>query len=215
MKRMLLIMVTCALMTTVRAQVTMRDVWQSMPDHLLPFLHQNLRTELLELHDMKVKAEVKNLLSGTSVMDTLTTDYTFLHLSEYSTLSLKLLTRSDSTQLICFVKTVMAPEAESEVRFFDVNWQSLDIPSGLPLHESAEALLSRMTVKPADMEEGRFEELRKMIDPVMCHVMLSPVASTLVMQLSIPALTRQERDDIQPIIKQISFKWDGQTFKEY
>lgn len=208
-------MVTCALMTTVRAQVTMRDVWQSMPDHLLPFLHQNLRTELLELHDMKVKAEVKNLLSGTSVMDTLTTDYTFLHLSEYSTLSLKLLTRSDSTQLICFVKTVMAPEAESEVRFFDVNWQSLDIPSGLPLHESAEALLSRMTVKPADMEEGRFEELRKMIDPVMCHVMLSPVASTLVMQLSIPALTRQERDDIQPIIKQISFKWDGQTFKEY
>lgn len=193
----------------------MRDVWQSMPDHLLPFLHQNLRTELLELHDMKVKAEVKNLLSGTSVMDTLTTDYTFLHLSEYSTLSLKLLTRSDSTQLICFVKTVMAPEAESEVRFFDVNWQSLDIPSGLPLHESAEALLSRMTVKPADMEEGRFEELRKMIDPVMCHVMLSPVASTLVMQLSIPALTRQERDDIQPIIKQISFKWDGQTFKEY
>ena len=210
---MLLIMVTCALMTTVRAQVTMRDVWQSMPDHLLPYLHQNLRTELLELHDMKVKPEVKNLLSGTSVMDTLTTDYTFLHLSEYSTLSLKLLTRSDSTQLICFVKTVMAPEAESEVR--DVNWQSLDIPSGLPLHESAEALLSRMTVKPADMEEGRFEELRKMIDPVMCHVMLSPAASTLVMQLSIPALTRQERDDIQPIIKQISFKWDGQTFKEY
>ena len=70
-------------------------------------------------------------------------------------------------------------------------------------------------VKPADMEEGRFEELRKMIDPVMCHVMLSPAASTLVMQLSIPALTRQERDDIQPIIKQISFKWDGQTFKEY
>ena len=193
----------------------MRDVWQSMPDHLLPYLHQNLRTELLELHDMKVKAEVKNLLSGTSVMDTLTTDYTFLHLSEYSTLSLKLLTRSDSTQLICFVKTVMAPEAESEVRFFDVNWQSLDIPSGLPLQESAEALLSRMTVKPADMEEGRFEELRKMIDPVMCHVMLSPAASTLVMQLSIPALTRQERDDIQPIIKQISFKWDGQTFKEY
>ena len=212
---MLLIMVTCALMTTVRAQVTMRDVWQSMPDHLLPYLHQNLRTELLELHDMKVKAEVKNLLSGTSVMDTLTTDYTFLHLSEYSTLSLKLLTRSDSTQLICFVKTVMAPEAESEVRFFDVNWQSLDIPSGLPLHEPAEALLSRMTVKPADMEEGRFEELRKMIDPVMCHVMLSPAASTLVMQLSIPALTQQERDDIQPIIKQISFKWDGQTFKEY
>ena len=212
---MLLIMVTCALMTTVRAQVTMRDVWQSMPDHLLPYLHQNLRTELLELHDMKVKAEVKNLLSGTSVMDTLTTDYTFLHLSEYSTLSLKLLTRSDSTQLICFVKTVMAPEAESEVRFFDVNWQSLDIPNGLPLQESAEALLSRMTVKPADMEEGRFEELRKMIDPVMCHVMLSPAASTLVMQLSIPALTRQERDDIQPIIKQISFKWDGQTFKEY
>ena len=208
-------MVTCALMTTVRAQVTMRDVWQSMPDHLLPYLHQNLRTELLELHDMKVKAEVKNLLSGTSVMDTLTTDYTFLHLSEYSTLSLKLLTRSDSTQLICFVKTVMAPEAESEVRFFDVNWKSLDIPNGLPLQESAEALLSRMTVKPADMEEGRFEELRKMIDPVMCHVMLSPAASTLVMQLSIPALTRQERDDIQPIIKQISFKWDGQTFKEY
>ena len=208
-------MVTCALMTTVRAQVTMRDVWQSMPDHLLPYLHQNLRTELLELHDLKVKAEVKNLLSGTSVMDTLTTDYTFLHLSEYSTLSLKLLTRSDSTQLICFVKTVMAPEAESEVRFFDVNWQSLDIPSGLPLQESAEALLSRMTVKPADMEGGRFEELRKMIDPVMCHVMLSPAASTLVMQLSIPALTRQERDDIQPIIKQISFKWDGQTFKEY
>lgn len=215
MKRMFLIMVTCAMMTVVSAQVTMRDVWQSMPDHLVPYLHQNLRVEQLELQDMKAEAEVKNLLNGTSIMDTLTVDYTFVRLSEYSTLALKLLTRPDSTQIICFVKTVMAPEAESEVNFYDVNWQPLDIPSGLPLHKSADALLSQMTVRPVGMEEERFAELRNMIDPVMCQVELSPAAPTLVMRLSIPALTQQERDDISPIIKPITFKWDGKTFKEY
>ena len=52
-----------------------------MPDSLLPYLNKNQRLELLELRDMKVKAEVKNLLNGNTVMDTLTTNYLSLTLS--------------------------------------------------------------------------------------------------------------------------------------
>jgi hypothetical protein len=50
---------------------SMKDLLVSMPDSVVPYLNHNLRLEFTELQEMGVKAEVKNLLGETSVMDTL------------------------------------------------------------------------------------------------------------------------------------------------
>ena len=193
----------------------MRDVWLSMPDSILPYLNKNLRTEHVDFVDMHVKSEVKNLLHENGVLDTLTNDFAAYYLPQSSTLEMKLLTKTDSTQVICMVKTVKAPEAESEIRFFDTLWKPIATDFGLPLHVSEGDILKQFTNKPSDMIDNRFEELSKMIDPVMLSASLDVSSPVITLRLSTPVLTKQEKDDVSVIAKQISFKWDGTIFKEY
>ena len=188
----------------------MRDVWLSMPDSILPYLNKNLRTEHVDFVDMHVKSEVKNLLHENGVLDTLTNDFAAYYLPQSSTLEMKLLTKADSTQVICMVKTVKAPEAESEIRFFDTSWNPIAADFGLPLHVSEGDILKQFTIKPSDMTDNRFEELSKMID-----ASLDASSPVITFRLSTPALTKQEKEDVSVIAKQISFKWDGTIFKEY
>ena len=215
MKRIFISLITCALASIVHAQVSMRDVWLSMPDSILPYLNKNLRMEHVDFVDMHVKSEVKNLLHENGVLDTLTNDFAAYYLPQSSTLEMKLLTKADSTLMICMVKTVKAPEAESEIRFFDTSWNPIAADFGLPLHVSEVDILKQFTGKPSDMTDNRFEELSKMIDPVMLSASLDASSPVITLRLSTPALTKQEKEDISVIAKQISFKWDGTIFKEY
>ena len=215
MKRFLILLVSCVLTSFVQAQVSMRDVWLSMPDSIVPYLNRSLRMEHLDFVNMHVKSEVKNLLHENGVLDTLTNDFASYYLPQSSSLELKLLTAADSSQVICMVKTVMAPEAESEVKFFNTSWQPLVDDYGLPLHLSEGEILKQFTHQPADMTNDRFDELCKMIDPVMLSASLSATSPVITLCLSTPVLTKQELDEVSVIAKQISFKWDGIRFKEY
>ena len=214
MKRFFITIVCCALFFPVKAQISMRDVWLSMPDSILPYLNKNQRLEHLDFLDMHVTSEVKNLLGGEGRMDTLTADYTMVHLTAASTLQMKLLTQSDSTQLICFVKTFHAPEPESSVLFYDQNWKLVSASYGLPLSLSSEEVLKHFTFQPEGMDSERYEELCKMIEPVMLSARLSPESSDIVFQLSTPTFTQKEKEEVKAIVKQIKFKWNGETFKE-
>lgn len=171
--------------------------------------------EHLDFVNMHVKSEVKNLLHENGVLDTLTNDFASYYLPQSSSLELKLLTAADSSQVICMVKTVMAPEAESEVKFFNTSWQPLADDYGLPLHLSEGDILKQFTHQSADMTDDRFDELCKMIDPVMLSASLSASSPMITLCLSTPVLTKQELDEVSVIAKQISFKWDGIRFKEY
>ena len=206
MKRIFISLITCALASIVHAQVSMRDVWLSMPDSILPYLNKNLRTEHVDFVDMHVKSEVKNLLHENGVLDTLTNDFAAYYLPQSSTLEMKLLTKADSTQMICMVKTVKAPEAESEIRFFDTLWNPIATDFGLPLHVSEGDILKQFTIKPSDMTDNRFEELSKMIDPVMLSASLDISSPVITLRLSTPVLTKQEKDDVSVIARSLLSK---------
>ena len=215
MKRFLILLASCVLTSFAQAQVSMRDVWLSMSDSILPYLNRSLRTEHVDFMDRYMKSEVKNLLHENGVLDTLTNDFASYYLPQSSSLEMKLMTAADSSQVICLVKTVMAPEPESEIRFFDTSWQPLAGDYGLPIHLSEGDILKQFTHQPSDMTDDRFDELCKMIDPVMMSASLSASSPVITLCLSTPVLTKQELDDVSVIAKQISFKWDGVRFKEY
>jgi hypothetical protein len=215
MKKVLISLVLCTLALFADAQVSMRDIWLSMPDSILPYLNKNLRMEHLDFVDMHVKSEVKNLLHEEGVLDTLTTDFAAYYLPQSSSLEMKLLTMADSAQVLCVVKTVMAPEAESEIRFFDTNWKPVAGNFGLPVQASESEIMKQFTSKPTDMTDDRFSELRDMIDPVMLSASLSVSSPDITVCLSVPVLTSDERKEVSVIVKQISFKWDGIKYKEY
>ena len=214
MKKIRLIMICACLIlasTGVGAK-SMKDLLVSMPDSLLPYLDRNLRLELPELQEMGVKAEVKNLLEENSVMDTLTADFLQLRLSKVAILQMKKLpTGNDS--LVCVIKTIAGPEKESQVMLFDQDWNSKDVQK-LFDGKSLQQLAGTLVQKPDTMSEGRFAELQSMIEPQMVNALLMQHDNSIVVRLSLPLLSAEDKKAINVIKMQRKFNWNGKTFKE-
>lgn len=187
---------------------SMKDLLVLMPDSLLPYLDKNLRQEMPELQEMGVKAEVKNLLGESSVMDTLTNNFIQIRMSKVSVLQLKKLPVENGDSILCLVKTFAGPEKESQVMFFDQDWKMLD--AGKLLACDAESLIS----KPDTMTEERFVELKRMIEPRMVSVLLFEHEDAAVVRLSLPLLSADDKKAVNAIKLQRKFKWDGHRFKE-
>lgn len=189
---------------------SMKDLLVSMPDSLLPYLDKNLRQEMPELQEMGVKAEVKNLLGENCVMDTLSTDFLQIRMSKLSTLQMKRLPAAEagSDSLLCVVKTFAGPEKESELYLFDQNWTPVDV--GFDLNTLATSLV----LKPDTMSEERFVELKKIIEPQMVNATLLMHENAIVVRLSLPLLSAEDKKAVNTIKLQRKFNWNGKIFKE-
>ncbi len=211
-------LITLAFLATAQAlpAKSMRALWQSMPDSIVPYLNANLRQEMIDFADMHVKAQVKNLLDGNTSLDTLTSNYADVSLSSCSRMQLRLLPSAQGDSLICMALTVSAPESESVVRFFTQAWQPLPMPR-LPqslLPEGEGFTIDAYLVRPDTMSQERFDELRALIEPAMVYATLSPSDDTLTLQLALPLVNKAQRKALEVIRMQRKLKWDGISFKE-
>jgi len=219
LKRLNIIILLVCAPILVGAQISLRDAWLSMPDRMIPYLNKNLRLEHLDFVDMGVKSEVNHQLNGVSVMDTLTADYTHVTLSNSFSLELRLLPVNDSTKIICMVKTFKAPAEESEIHFYDAKWNQLVGDYGLEQiknqdNTDVDVLLSNFIQKPDTMTSERFEELSKLIEPVMVYASFDVSEPILTFKLSIPLATPDDREQVNSILRPRRFKWDGGQFCE-
>ncbi|MBP5570262.1 MAG: DUF3256 family protein [Prevotella sp.] len=219
MKRLNIIILLVCAPILVGAQISLRDVWLSMPDGMIPYLNKNLRLEHLDFVDMGVKSEVNHQLNGVSVMDTLTADYTHITLSKSSSLELRLLPVNDSTKIICVVRTFKAPAEESEIRFYDTDWNLLTDDYGLEKiknqdNTDTEFLLSSFVQRPDTLSTERFEELCKLIEPVMVSASFDVAEPVLTFRLSVPLAVPDDREQLKSILRPRRFKWDGKVFVE-
>ncbi len=209
MKKMKFMMLACLLLasSTVGAR-SMKDLLVSMPDSLVPYLDKNLRLEFAELQEMGVKAEVQNLLGDTSVMDTLTADFVQLRTSRVSTLQMKKLPVSGGDSLLCVVKTFSGPEKDSELYLYSQDWKPLSCSFDL------QSLAGALVQKPDTMNEERFVELKGMIEPKMVYALLLQHEDALVVRLSLPLLSEEDKEQVNAIKMQRKFNWNGKTFNE-
>ena len=119
----LLLVSCCVLMVSAQ---DMKTLFINMPDSVAPLLTKVNREDCVDFLEYHMQAKVKNKLGKTSQLDTLTTDYLNLKMTASCSLEMKLLPVTDSTQVICLVKTVDLPVADSHVSFFDTQWTPLD-----------------------------------------------------------------------------------------
>ena len=154
MKKMLYLLgMACALLVGQPGHAkSMKDMWLSMPDSLAPTLTQNMRLEMVELQDMKVRAEVANALGDSCVMDTLTHNFLQVQLSKVCLLQAKLLPTMGGDSILCVVKTFSGPEKESEVAFYNQDWHQKDATHLFGGNDFA-ALYDRLVQKPDTMRE--------------------------------------------------------------
>lgn len=211
MKKLFVLLMMASLMLPTQAK-SLRELWVNMPDTLLPAFNKNLRLEFADLLDMGVKPEVKNLLGEECQMDTLTADYLRLSTSTSGSIQLKLLRQDGGDSLLCVVKTFAGPEKESEVKFFDQSWKEMDGVQYLPTDVGQ--VKRYLQSKPDTMTDARYEELSRMIEPVMWYASLSEKDEVISFGVSLPLLPNAEKVQVNAILMQRKFKWNGKRFNE-
>ena len=205
MKRLWLIAWMMAVVSMAHAQA-IEQWWLGMPDSLLGYMNKSKRIEAMDYQHMGLKIDVTNLLKGSTTVDTLTNEFLQVKLSEAALLQMRLLPK-DSDSVVCVVKTLFAPEAESSVAFYDRNWKRVG-------QLTADTLAAPFLSHPDTMATARFEELSRLVDPVMVRCTLSVSDATLTQELSLPLLTKEEKQAMKAIIKQRKLKWNGERFIE-
>lgn len=205
MKTILIVLISIISIGQTSAQ-TMRDVWLSMPDSVIPYLDASNRSAMLDVLEQNDGSGVAGKLQETSCIDLLTSDYMSVLLSNASTMQIRLLPTATDT-LMCVVRTFFAPQAESEIAFYTTKWERL----AQSFVEQVEP--DRFFRRPEMMSESRFAELVSIWkDCLMVRAILDAAEPRLILQCSSPIATRDEQKEMQPALVQISLKWDGKTF---
>lgn len=184
---------------------TMREVWIDMPDSITMYLTKSMRTELADYVDMKVSAATKNAIGDTVRIDTLTSDYIAITLSESSKLEMKLLPKNGSN-IICMVRTYYGTAAESIISFWQLDWQQLPDIS-MPALENIELIK-----KPDSLSVTEFNKIKAMISPKMIEMRLSPDDNSLLLSYSLPDVNKEDSELIKSILVQKKINWNGEIF---
>ena len=179
MKKLFIIAYSLLVASFASAQ-NMREIWLSMPDSLVPYLNNSLRTEVADYVDMKdMKPEVNNLLDDTTRINRLTNDYMLVRLTNSSVLEMRKL----NDNRIATVWTWFGPAPESTLRMFDSEWNELPVSS-------------------------TFEELKSLLEPRLIELRLSPEDNSVTASYSLSLLSREEKKAVASILRQRKYSLD-------
>lgn len=179
---------------------SMKELWASIPDSLVPYVDKIHRLEMTDFIGMGLKGDVDNIMGSKSVMDTITNNFIHVTLSEASTLQVKRLPAAEGDSIICVVRTWKAPESESYVSFYDQQWQRLD--KSLELKAYIPQLLSR----PDTMSVDNYNKLLENVDFTMVNASFSPDSDDLTLSLSVPVADKDKAKQLRHIVKSITLK---------
>lgn len=189
----------------------MKSVFVAMPDSVTPLLTKVNREDCIDFLDSNMKAVVKNRFGDVAEMKVLTDDYVLMQTSEVGTLEMKLLPLADSTKVICMVKTVNVPVADSSVRFYTSDWsQQLDVKEFLQLPSMDAFFL------PNDSLKDEAILTRKKADMHLMKAQLSKEDTSLTFTYTTPDyLNEEDREKLSPHLRKesIVLRWSEGKFR--
>lgn len=205
---MIFVCIFCVM--SVMAQ-NMKSVFVAMPDSVTPLLTKVNREDCIDFLDSNMKAVVKNRFGNVAEMKVLTDDYVLMQTSEVGTLEMKLLPLADSTKVICMVKTVDVPVADSSVRFYTSDWsQQLDVKEFLQLPSMDAFFL------PNDSLKDEAILTRKKADMHLMKAQLSKEDTSLTFTYTTPDyLNEEDREKLLPHLRKepIVLRWSEGKFR--
>lgn len=189
----------------------MKTVFVAMPDSVTPLLTKVNREDCIDFLASDMKAIVKNRFGNVAEMKVLTDDYVLMQTSEVGTLEMKLLPLADSTKVICMVKTVDVPVADSSVRFYTSDWsQQLDVKEFLQLPSMDAFFL------PNDSLKDEAILTRKKADMHLMKAQLSKEDTSLTFTYTTPDyLNEEDREKLSPHLRKepIVLRWSEGKFR--
>lgn len=201
----LLLCLCCVAGTHTAMAQEIDKLFVAMPDQYLPYLDSAWRKDLVDLYKSGKEATLKNTMNGQSTLKTLTADYLLLQATQRSTIELKLLPLVNNTHLICMVRTVFAPVADSQLRFFTSEWKELDAKEMFTPPTKVDFVRKKADLKRLDC-----------IDIDLFFYSLSANDNVLSIGYASPEYMSEEmKADVKPLLKEgpLVFKWDSFRFK--
>lgn len=197
---------------------TAKKLFLAMPDSLLPLLNANNRADCTDFIANKMKAEVKNAFGKMTVMTDMTADYIRLQTTESSVWTMKLLPSSatDTTKIICVVRTVKAPVADSDIHFYDTTWNELPIADHLQMPATDDFFVA-VPAAADDSLAAAFQEARRNADILMNEALLDKNSNALTFHFTTPDFEGKDKAaQMKAFIKKdLVYRWrDGRFVKE-
>lgn len=199
--------------TAAFAQKNITNVLDNMPTELLPYISESQKHELGKFTIDNDTVKIKNQLNGSSTVTIINDDFAKVDLSEAVHMQIKLLPVNDTTKIICLVRTIKIPLPESDVSFYTTEWKRINSQFGLPDINDEDAMLDAMTQRPDSMSLEQFNKLRNIIEPITISADIPAGNDMIIFNINVPFTTKEEKNDVEAIIRQKCFKWDGKSFK--
>jgi hypothetical protein len=186
-------MAACAL--SAQAQDMMKARFVAMPDSLLPLMTKVNREDCVDFLESQMQAKVKNRFGGQTEMTALTQDYLRIEMTAYSTVEMKLLPMNDSTVVTCVVTTVDGPAPDSQIRFYDAQWQEL------PTERYLVMPVEDAFYQPLDTLTDDNVRIRSKADIYLVKASLSPDDCTLTFTYTTPQyMAKEDREALAPLL---------------
>ncbi|MDE5677007.1 DUF3256 family protein [Phocaeicola sp.] len=189
----------------------MKTLFIAMPDSVAPLLTKVNREDCVDFLASNMKAEVKNRFGKLSELKKLTKNYLFMQTTQSSTLEMKLLPLNDSVQVIALVRTVCGPACDSEICFYDTQWQRLDKEDFLHLPSSGAFYL------PVDtLTEEAYAVVRGKADMDLLKAVLAEDELTLSFTYTVPDyLAKEERKKLALYMRKepLVYEWKEGKFR--
>ncbi|MGM9704666.1 MAG: DUF3256 family protein [Prevotella sp.] len=202
MKKFLLITV-CSLFFLHASALQMKDLWMSIPDSIMPHINQTIREELLHIAENNTLSETNNLLGEKMRVDTLTSNYMAVNMSQSLFLQMRLLPTTDGDSILCVVRTYGTMVKESMVSLYKTDWTKI---SDLKFD------INEFVQKPDTMQTDKYDELILKLDPYIFSASLSSNDDTLTVIPSAANVTTDDIKSLKDIFLQRKYKWNGQAF---
>lgn len=208
MNRFILFLIFASAMLFVSAD-TMRNCFERMPDRFFPMLTHNNKLDLLDFADSGMKAVVKNIYGEQTQLLKLTDSYLCIRTSASSQTEMLLLAQPNDT-LLCVVKTLYAPEGESEIHIL----HTATMGEATPLRKYIKVPVAQdfFTVPIGKTKRDLRQAISKM-DVTMIAATIDAEDSSLHFTVNVDGGFTEKREEVAPFIKkEIVMKWDGRKF---
>ena len=209
MKKNIILLLLSALACTLSAQdITVKQMWLSQPDSIIPYLTEQTRKQLVDSTAKGEMQEVTNLFSEDTKLTALTADYLSVNLSASSKLTMKLLPTEDNNHLLCMVQTYMGPLPDSRITLYDSKWQK--IAGNFVPEFTVDSFLARTD----SIDDEEWHQARQLIETRLISYALSATDNSLKVSCSPILLSSEQQTLIDKLLRTRLLVWDGKRFVE-
>lgn len=175
-----------------------------MPENIIPALSVDNRTMLLVDSTARVIPTVFGEVEKLTYRD----DYLKVKTSDVGTIQIKTLDTKNDTYIVCVIKTVCAPACDSDIKFYDSEWEEIDKSTLLPSMTMESFIIFK--------DNQKHQTIYKSLLPDICLIDARfDDTGKLVLKLDVEKYLSGE--DLKKFnqtfeLKELTFKWDLVSF---